>query len=408
MAIFNVRLDSGVGPVSIEDWRKAARRRLPDPAWTFVEGGADDLVTLQENMSSFRRWRLKSKVLTGLSQPDMTTSVAGTDISMPLGLAPTGGPGTSHWTADIAIARAAEAAGTRLIYSTAGAYTPEEVAKATEANHWYQLYAIGDRDHVKQLIERARDSGYTALFVTVDVPVIGNREGEKRWPFQMPWTLTPGRMLHMAKHWRWTWEAIHHKRLAAINYVEAARAQASKGALSAVTDAADSTEAMRRQILGDLHWSDLAWIRDLWKGPLYVKGVLDPDDAAKAVDEIGAQGVVVSNHGGRQLDRCLSSIDALAPIVDRIGDRAEVLLDGGVRRGTDVVTALALGARAVFIGRPYLYGLAAAGETGVRSVLQIFEEEIKRALVIMGCPSVKELDRSWLIPTSSLDNPTGA
>lgn len=394
--MFDFRLRHEVPPVSVADWRDKAKSRLPFPAWNYVEGGADDLLTIGENMSSFRKWRLKSRVLTGLSNPDMRTTVAGTEIAMPLGLAPTGGMGVSHWTGDKAAARAAEAAGTRLIYSTAGSYLLEEVAEATEQHHWFQLYAIGDRARVSQLIGRAQAAGYTALFVTVDVPTLGNREGERRWPFQMPWTLTPARALHMAVHWRWVRDALFRKRLAAVHYVESVHATEGDP-LEGIRQAAASADEMKKQILGDLSWSDLAWIRKLWKGPLYVKGVLDPDDAAYAVDEIGAQGIVVSNHGGRQFDRCLSSIDALPAIVDRIGDRAEVFLDGGVRRGTDVVIALCLGASAVFIGRPYLYGLAGGGEAGVRSVLQIFADEIRRTLVLMGCPSVSELDRSWLI-----------
>lgn len=396
--MFKFRLRHEVSPGSVADWREKAKARLPIPAWNYVEGGAEDLVTIGENMASFRKWRLKTRVLTGLSNPDMKTMVAGTEIAIPLGLAPTGGMGVSHWTGDKAAARAAEAAGTRLIYSTAGAYLLEEVAGATEQDHWFQLYAIGDRARVSRLIERAEAAGYTALFVTVDVPVLGNREGERRWPFQMPWTLTPARALHMAAHWRWVRDAIFRKRLAAVHYVESVEAA---DPLDGIRKAAASAEEMKKQILGDLRWADLAWIRELWKGPLYVKGVLDPDDAAYAVDVIGAQGVVVSNHGGRQLDRCLSSIDALSAVVDRVGDRAEVFLDGGVRRGADVVVALCLGARAVFIGRPYLYGLAGGGEAGVRSVLQIFTEEIRRTLVLMGCPSVTELDRSWLIRETS-------
>jgi L-lactate dehydrogenase (cytochrome)/(S)-mandelate dehydrogenase len=153
---------------------------------------------------------------------------------------------------------------------------------------------------------------------------------------------------------------------------------------------------------GDLHWDDLAWMRDQWQGPVYVKGVLDPEDAAKAVDAIGVDGIVVSNHGGRQLDRTLAAIDALPAIVARVGDRAEVYLDGGVRRGTDVITALALGARGVFVGRPYLYGLAVAGETGVAAILEIFRAEMERALVLMGCPDVAALDRTWLIPAAGV------
>ncbi len=399
MPIFRLKLRSDVSPVSVEAWRQEARRKLPGMVWGYLEGGADDLTTVAENMSGFRKWRLRQRILTGITSPDLSTNVAGTQIALPVGLAPTGAPGTSHYTGDIAIARAAEAMGTRLIFSTAGSYLMEDVAKATEQNHWFQLYPLGNRDRVAQLIMRAQAAGYTALFVTVDVPTLGNREGERQWPLQMPWTITPSRALNMLSRSRWLYEALKHKRMAAVHYLESMTAapSAAEKVLAAAVDAANSAATLARQMQGDLSWADLAWMRDLWKGPLYVKGVLDPDDAARAVDEFGAQGVVVSNHGGRQLDRCLASIDALPAIVDRIGNRADVFLDGGVRRGTDVITALCLGARAVFVGRPYLYGLAANGEAGVRSVLEIFRDEIRRDLILMGCPSVSALNRSWLI-----------
>ncbi|MCX7864701.1 MAG: alpha-hydroxy-acid oxidizing protein, partial [Novosphingobium sp.] len=190
-------------------------------------------------------------------------------------------------------------------------------------------------------------------------------------------------------------------RLAAVHYLEPSAALPPRpGAelLRAADEAACSAEAQSRYMQADLNWDDLAWMRDRWKGRLYVKGVLDADDAARCVDDYGAQGVVVSNHGGRQLGNAVASIDALAAIVERIADRAEVFLDGGIRRGTDAIIALCLGASGVFIGRPWLYGLAAGGEYGVRSVLEIFRAEMERALILMGCPSVAVLDRSWLIP----------
>jgi L-lactate dehydrogenase (cytochrome)/(S)-mandelate dehydrogenase len=340
---------------------------------------------------------LRSRILTGVTSPDLSTKVGNTRIEIPVALAPTGGAGSSHHTGDAATARAAESMGTRLALSTAGSYTLEDLAQATEQDHWFQLYPLGDRAHVAKLIARAEAAGYTALFVTVDVPVLGNREGERIWSLQMPWTVTPARFMHLLPRWRWIYEALYHKRLAAPHYLDYMAEVTRLNLLKGATDAAKSAAALARQMHAELNWNDLKWMRDLWKGPLYVKGVLDPDDAARCVDEFGAQGVVVSNHGGRQLERCLASIDALPAIVDRIGSRAEVFLDGGVRRGTDVITALCLGARAVFIGRPYLYGLAANGQAGVRSVLEIFRDEIQRDLCLMGCPSVAKLDRSWLI-----------
>ena len=402
---YKLKLKDPAPPVSVEAWRKLARRRLPDLVWNYLDCGAEDHVTLEENVSGFRRWRLRQRVLTGVTNPSLATTMAGEAVAMPLGLAPTGASGLSHWTGDIAATRASEKAGTRAVLSTASVYSLEEVADATEQNHWFQLYPFSNREKVGGLIDRAKAAGYTALFVTVDVPVLGNREGERIAGMTHPWTLTPPRLLNMASRPRWLYAAMRRRRLAGVHYLEHAaevKAQTLAGGLRRVIhgvgdDAIASAENQARHMQSDLHWDDLAWMRDHWKGPLYVKGVLDPDDAAQAVDRIGCEGVVVSNHGGRQLDRTLSSIDALPAIVDRIGDRAEVYLDGGVRRGTDVVTALCLGARGVFIGRPYLYGLAVAGEAGVSAILEIFRSDMARALALMGCPGVAALDRSWLV-----------
>lgn len=408
MGPFKFRLRDGVPPLSVEDWRKAACRKLPNLALGYIEGGADDLVTLNDNMAAFRAWRLRQRVLTGLANPDFSTTMAGTQVSMPLALAPVGATGVGHYSGDVAAARAAASCGTRIVLSTASSYNLEEVGEATEENHWFQLYPIGGRERLGRLLDRARAAGFTALFVTVDVMTLGNREEERRWNFVLPWTVTPPRAAHMLRHWKWAYNALKHKRLASSHYLEMAKEveqekrAASGGIAQGIKEAVASRETLASLMMGELDWDDIAYIRDRWKGPLYIKGILDPEDAAIAVDRIGAEGVVVSNHGGRQLDRALATIDALPPIVSRVGDRAEVYLDGGVRRGTDVITALCLGARGVFIGRPFLYGLIADGESGVRSVLEIFREEIRRNLVLMGCPSVANLGPEWLVRPGSL------
>lgn len=407
MSSFRFRLSDGNRPISVEDWHQRARRKLPDVALAYVEGGADDKTTLGENMSAFRNWRLRQRALTGVANPGLAATMAGTPVSMPIALAPVGAMGLAHYTGDVAAARAAEANGTRLALSTASSYNLEEVGAATEQNHWFQLYPIGGRVRLAKLLDRARASGFTALFVTVDVMTLGNREGERRWNMVLPWTITPGRALHMLPHWKWIYQTLKHKRIASSHFLEMAREAAeeelaaSGGLGRSVAEAMASREFLFKLMMNELDWDDVAFIRDNWKGPLYIKGILDADDAAMAVDKIGANGVVVSNHGGRQLDRCLASIDALPAIVARIGDRAEVYLDGGVRRGSDVITALCLGARGVFVGRPYLYGLICEGESGVRSVLEIFREELSRNLTLMGCPSVADLGPDWLIRPNS-------
>ena len=391
--------------LSVEDWRQAARRRLPALAWAYVDGGADDHVTLDANISGFRKWRLRQRCLTGVGVPDLATRMVGETLTLPVALAPTGGAGLSHWSGDPAAHRAADAAGSRAVLSTAASYTLEEVAAACRLPQWFQLYPFGNRGRVGALLARAKAAGYCALFVTVDVPVLGNREGERRTGMTAPWTMTPPRLANMLTRPRWLHGVLRHKRLAPVHYRERQPdgsppprpGDMLSAAFRAAADAATGTRELQRYMQGDLRWDDLAWLRDQWPGPLYVKGVLDPDDAAKAIEEIGATGVVVSNHGGRQLDRTLASIEALPAIAARVGGRGEVLFDGGVRRGTDVITALCLGASGVFVGRPYLYGLAAGGEAGVAAVLDIFRKEIARALVLMGCPSIAALDRSWVI-----------
>lgn len=361
--------------------------------WSYVDGGADGQVTLSDNRNGFLKWRLRQRSLTGISKPALATRMAGEAVSLPIAFAPTGLSGLTRWNGDVAAARAAEAEGTRLCLSTGSSWTLEEVAAATGKDHWFQLYPFGNRKKVGELLARAQDAGYRALFVTVDVPVRGNREGERETGMGVPLTFTPSNIFDAARRPRWVWELFRHQRGIAIHYAQAG----AVGVRAAVVAASEQDRYMQ----GDLHWEDLAWMRQHWKGPLYVKGILDADDAARCVDEIGADGVVVSNHGARQLDHALGTIDALPAIVDRIGNRADVYLDGGVRRGTDVIIAIALGAKGVFIGRPYLYGLAVDGEQGARNILNILREDMVRALILMGCPDVQSLDRSWLIPAGA-------
>lgn len=418
MTAFRLKWYDFVPPVSVDGWRLAAKRKLPAFAWGYVEGGADDLITRDNNISAFRRWRLRQRCLTGIPKPDLAASIAKTALSLPVALAPTGVSGLCHWQGDVAAGLAAEKAGTRMLLSTAASYSLEEVAQATAADHWFQLYPFGNRARVSALMRRAQEAGYAALFVTVDVPVIGNREKERLAGMTMPWTITPRRALELLRHWRWSFDVSRHHRVAPIHYLEPqpdgsappdALQSLGRGPMKQAENAARPATEQARYMQGDLRWDDVAWMRDQWRGPFYVKGIMDCDDAERAVAEIGADGVVVSNHGGRQLDRSLASVEALPSIVDRIGHRGEVYIDGGVRRGTDVITALCLGARGVFIGRPYLYGLAAGGGTGVTAILEIFRSEIERSLILMGCPGVAALDRSWLLPAEpASERPTGS
>lgn len=376
-------------PISIAQWRQAARRALPKMIWAYVEGAAESCRTARRNECAFGDYWLRQRAFAGVTAPSLATKVAGEMVSMPVMLAPTGLAGLAHWSGDLACARAAGAAGTRFVLSTGSSYTLEEVAAAAAGPRWFQLYPFGDRDKVGSLLERAATAGYTALFLTVDVPVLGNREAERSFGLTVPPTLTPAGLLDFALHPSWTLRALIHKRNAAIHYVEGSR-RATAAAIKSVL-------AQSRAMQPRLSWDDLAWIREHWRGPLYVKGILDPDDAQRAVELGGADGVVVSNHGGRQLDATLATLDALPAIVRRIGTTAEVLFDGGVRRGQDAVIAMCLGAKGVLIGRPYVYGLAAGGQAGVEKVLAILRADIERTLILMGCPGISALNGSWLL-----------
>jgi L-lactate dehydrogenase (cytochrome)/(S)-mandelate dehydrogenase len=392
MSLFVFRLRSRERLISVEDYRLAAAKLVPQLVWTYVEGGADDLVTAARNREAFARWVLRARMMTGHAERRLASTVAGVEIDLPVLLAPTGTLGLSHWRGDLAAARAAEAAGTRLVLSTASSWSIEEVAAGTSADHFFQLYPGGER--TRTLMRRAWHAGYRALFVTVDVPVIGNREGERRHGFMRAPSvdpraiaLTPREALDVARHPRWLYDLYRHGRGSMRNLLPAAGIDATFA----------SIEILHRELdQATFSWDDLRWIREQWPGSVYVKGLLDAEDAVRAVT-IGCDGLVVSNHGGRQLDHAPAALDALPAIVAAVGDRAEVLLDGGVRRGTDVVKALALGARAVLIGRPQIYGLIVGGERGVADVLAIFRSEIDRVLALMGVGGVHELDRSSVI-----------
>ncbi len=381
--------------LSVEDYRRAARRRVPRVVWDYVEGGADDMVTVARNRDAFSRWALRMRAMTGHRERRLQSRVAGAELALPVLLAPTGGLGLAQWRGDLAAARAAEAAGTRLVLSTASSWSIEEVGAATRADHFFQLYPGGER--TATLMQRAWHAGFRGLFVTVDVPVLGNREGERRHGYAHTGSgvgtrtivLNPREALDMARHPRWVYELYRHRRSSMRNLLPTA----------GIGAALQSIEMLHREIeQATFAWDDLAWIRDQWPGALYVKGLLEAEDARSAV-ALGCDGVVVSNHGGRQLDHARASLEALPEIADAIGDRAQVLLDGGIRRGTDVVKALALGADAVLIGRPQIYGLIVSGEQGIVDVLGILRAEIDRALALMGVGDVAELDRSWIVPS---------
>lgn len=368
---------------NIEDLRALARRALPRVIFDHIEGGGDDETTIAENRLAFSRWRLLPRVLVDVSERDLGIELYGERLGLPILLAPTGMSGFASWQGEIASARAAASSGTRLVLSTASAYSIEEVADATTEHHWFQLYPWGDRDLIESLVGRANGCGFSVLCVTVDVPVPGNRERDRRNGFTTRPRPTFKGSVDLLFHARWWAGYVQHRRYTMRNLG---------------SDNHSALQTINRFVSlfnPSFCLDDLRWLRSLWPGPLIIKGILRGDDAMRCVD-VGADGVIVSNHGGRQLDAVPAALDQLPEVVDRVNSQVPVLIDGGIRRGTDIVKALCLGAKACLIGRPYLYGLAAGGESGVTTALQCLRQEFDRTLTLLGCARVADLDRSFL------------
>jgi isopentenyl diphosphate isomerase/L-lactate dehydrogenase-like FMN-dependent dehydrogenase len=395
MPAFKYQLSNRLGPFDIEDYRKLARRRIPAMVWSYVDYGAEDLVTMRANRSAFDRYAFRRRILTGKEATDLSVEVAGQRLELPVLLSPLGSVGLSHWTGERGVAQAAERAGTLSIVSTASTYSFEEVAEGTQRDHFFQLYPwadfqAGTHDITLGMMRRAQRAGYRALFLTVDVASPGNREVEKRYGMGHPPVLTPAGGFNALRKPRWCFNFLRHRRMSLRNLVDESGARA----------AVDSVGKQLGMMRAELNWNDFEWVRENWSGPMFVKGVVDADDAERAVD-LGADGIVVSNHGGRQLDGDVAALDALPAIAARVGDRAEVLLEGGVRRGADVVKALCLGAKGVCVGRPYVYGLGAKGPAGVEDVVGILRAETARVMTLMGVGSLAELDPSRLVPAGA-------
>jgi L-lactate dehydrogenase (cytochrome) len=380
---------------AIADVQRRARRVLPRILRDFVEGGADNELTMRANEQSFQRIGLRPRMATFVAEPELGTTILGRHYNLPVMLAPCGGISLLHPDGQIGAVRAAARFGTTAVVGTLSGESLERAAEpATDAARWFQLYPLGGRDGAKILVRRAAEAGYDVLMVTIDTPTTGRKLRDLRnggiQPGGMPISrITPGAVARFAPkvigHPRWAY------RFATTGF---ALGQPNFAQLTA--DGPLTPEvANARWMAEPTSWDDVEKIRREWSGPLVVKGLLSGEDARRAVD-VGADCVVVSNHGGRQLDATPATIDALPEVVDAVGDRVDVLLDSGVRSGTDVVRALALGARAVFVGRPYLYGLAVDGQKGVEAVLSILQGELRRTLQLLGCPSVSELDISWL------------
>jgi isopentenyl diphosphate isomerase/L-lactate dehydrogenase-like FMN-dependent dehydrogenase len=370
---------------NVQAYERAARRALPRSVFDVVAGGAGDETTLRRNRAAFESLALRPRALADVSERDLTTTVFGEELSMPLMLDPCGFARMAHREAELAVARAAAAAETIYVLSTVTSMPLEEVAASADGPKWFQLYPPADRGACAELIGRVRAAGFKALCVTIDGAVAGLRERDKRNRLSVPLKLSPRLALEGVRRPRW-----------ALDFVLGGAGRGSQGfgtlpRPQSMHEAGRAIAATARSILPE----EIEFIRDQWDGPLLIKGVQRGDECA-AIAELGANGVVVSNHGGRQLDTGLAAIEILPEVVEAGAGRLEVLVDGGFRRGTDIVKALALGARAVLVGRPYLYGLAVGGEAGVRDVLELLRFEIDQTIALLGCSRVDQLDASMI------------
>ena len=374
--------------VNIADLRLMARRRLPKAIFDYVDGGAEDELTLRANRRAFRDVTFRPRHAVAVPAPDLRVRVLGHDLALPVLLAPVGYNRLMHPKGECAAARAAGAAGTVYILSTVSGHRLEDVKAASTGPVWYQLYLTGGRGAAKAGIERARAAGFSALVITVDTYVAGMRERDVH--NGTPELLSPNVLSKLPylpqflAHPAWLVSFLLDGGVHRLPNVVVP----GEGPLPLV----DVSTALSR---ASFTWEDLSWIRPLWPGPIIIKGVLTGDDARRAV-EGGAAAVVVSNHGGRQLDSSPATLRVLPEIVAAVNGRAEILMDGGIRRGADVVKAICLGARAVLVGRAYAYGLGAAGEAGVARALEILRTDLVRTLKLLGCGSVATLDRSYV------------
>lgn len=368
---------------NIADLRRVARWRLPAPMFHYMDGGADDEVTLKRSSANFDRYELLPRNLVDITSIDPATTVLGQRIAFPVILAPTGMSRLFHWEGERAVARAAARAGTIYALSTVGTQAIEDVAAACEGPKWFQIYVFKDRGLVTEFIDRCRAARYHALCLTVDLPLTGNRERDLRTGMTVPPSFTLRSWLQFGLHPVWSATYLTSAPFSLANV-------AHRVAAASRDDIQTLNAYIGSQFDRSVTWDDAARMIEQWNGPFAVKGVLTADDARRAVD-IGANAIIVSNHGGRQLDHVPAPIDVLPEIVAAVGDRAEVILDGGVRRGTDVLKALALGARACMTGRCYLYGLGAGGEAGVTRALDILQSEIARGMALLGCRSIEEI-----------------
>jgi L-lactate dehydrogenase (cytochrome) len=371
--------------ITVEDMRRIAKRRLPRGVFDYIDGGAEDERSLANNSAAFGRIEFCPNVLRDVSEIDVSSTLLGKPVSMPLVLAPTGYTRLTHSEGELSVARAADRAGIPYSLSTMSTRSIEEVGAVSNGAKWFQVYTWKDRGLVREMVERAAASKYEAIMLTVDTAVLGRRERDARRGFSIPPRIGPGTIVDGIVHPAWTYDFITHEPLTFANVAH-------------LSDYGSDGDMGRGQYVmmnfdQKLAWSDVEWLQSVWSGPIVIKGIQTVEDAKRAVDA-GVQAIALSNHGGRQLDDAPAPITLVEPVAQVVQGRAEIICDGGVRRGSDIVKAIALGATACSIGRPYLYAMGAAGERGVDQMLGFFREGMARTMALSGRTTVAEIDRS--------------
>ena len=373
---------------NFEDFRKLAKKKLPSPIFNYIDGGADDEITLRRNSEAFDNCDLVPNILNNVGEPDLSTTIFGKKIDMPIFLSPTAMQRLYHYDGDKASARAAEKFGTFYSMSSMANTTMEEISNVSSGPKLFQLYVHKDKSITDDLIERSKRSGFDAMCLTVDTLVAGNRERDHRTGFTTPPKLTLQSLISFAIHPQWVFNYLTHPKFELANVSK----KTDKG-----TNIAKSViDYVNEQYDPTMNWKDAEYIAKKWDGPFALKGVMSVEDAKKAID-IGCTAIIISNHGGRQLDGSRSPFDQVKAISDAVGDKLEIILDGGIRRGTHVLKALSAGATACSFGRAFLFSLGAGGQKGVERLLENMHKEIRRNMILMGCKNIKDLDRSKII-----------
>jgi L-lactate dehydrogenase (cytochrome) len=371
--------------VSVDDMRRIARRRLPRGVFDYIDGGAEDERSLARNSDGFAGYQFEPRVLRDVSNLDTSITMFGRPMSMPLIVAPTGYTRIAHSQGELAVARAANRAGIPYSLSTMGTRSIEDVAAVSDGDKWFQIYTWRDRPLVEELVGRAKAAGYTAVWLTVDTAVLGRRERDVRRGFTLPPKIGPWTLVDGAVHPGWTLDFLRNEPISFANVVGRHEMDGSTPISLAAKVATQFDQS--------LSWNDIEWLRSIWEGPIVLKGIQTVADAKQAV-AMGVEGIGLSNHGGRQLDDAPVPVDLIEPVRDELGADVTIICDGGVRRGSDILKAIALGADAVSIGRPYLYALGAAGERGVDHLFHFMREGMERTMALTGVRTVAEIDRS--------------